>query len=323
LPANEEINTVRVDFRQPGVVFAGVGHRLFKSTSGGASWTAIGEFPDIIYDVLTGSLAAPDMIVVSSNGPLFRTDDGGSHWTSIGDDLKDTIIENVVIDPASDTTLYAATFRGLFVTTDCGAHWRQSLSLGLLRSWVWMITVDGGNPATVRVLTDSGPFASADGGNTWRRTTNVDEPKTVVDDRWKASRPNGQVPEGVTVVPGDPLRAFAIIGEVLKRKSVWRTVDGGAMWLHADDCSPLVVTAATCRVIVDPNDSRVVYEITVGESSELGDGRRSGGASTAATRGTTQRPLRSGCSPFFPPSRRQRSSPTCLRFHPTAQGIHC
>src|SRR5262245_10433822 len=154
LPANEEINTVRVDFRRPGVVFAGVGHRLFKSTSGGASWTAIGEFPDIIYDVLTGSLATPDMIVVSSRGALFRTDDGGSHWTSIGDDLNDTIIENVVIDPASDTTLYAATFRGLFVTTDSGAHWRQSPSLGLLRSWVWMITVDGGNPATVRILTD-------------------------------------------------------------------------------------------------------------------------------------------------------------------------
>jgi photosystem II stability/assembly factor-like uncharacterized protein len=127
-----------------------------------------------------------------------------------------------------------------------------------------MMTVDGGNPATVRVLTDSGTFASADGGNTWRRTTDVDQPMIVVDDRWKASRPNGQVPQDLTVVPGDPLRAFASVA-IFKPKSLWRTVDGGATWQHADDCSSNMLTAA-CRAIVDPNDSRVIYEITVGES---------------------------------------------------------
>jgi hypothetical protein len=46
-------------------------------------------------------------------------------------------------------------------------------------------------------------------------------------------------------------------------------VDGGATWQHADDCSPFIMTYA-CHTIVDPNDSRVIYEITVGESPGAG-----------------------------------------------------
>jgi photosystem II stability/assembly factor-like uncharacterized protein len=268
LPANEEISTVRVDFRRPGVVYVGAGQTLFQSTSAGASWTAIGQFPERIDDVLTGSPASPGVIVVRANAALFRSDDGGIRWTSIANDLKDTVMWNVVMDPASDATLYAATFAGLFVTTDSGAHWRQAPSLGLLRSAVRMMTVDGGNPATVRVSTDSGTFASADGGNTWRPTTDLAQSRTAVDDRWKASRPNGEIPQDLTIVPGDPLRAFASVGAILKPKSLWRTVDGGATWQHADDCSALVTSA--CRAIVDPNDSRVIYEVTVGESPEAG-----------------------------------------------------
>ena len=73
----------------------------------------------------------------------------------------------------------------------------------------------------------------------------------------------------MTVVPGDPLRAFASVGALLKPKSLWRTLDGGTTWQHADDCSPLITTFA-CRTIVDPNDIGVIYEITVGESPKAG-----------------------------------------------------
>jgi hypothetical protein len=62
-------------------------------------------------------------VAVARNGPatlfasgpaggVFRSD-GGIRWTPIGNDLKDTVIWNVVMDPASDSTLYAATFAGL------------------------------------------------------------------------------------------------------------------------------------------------------------------------------------------------------------------
>jgi photosystem II stability/assembly factor-like uncharacterized protein len=269
LPADEEIGTVRGDYRRPGVVYAGAGQKLFKSTSAGASWRAIGEFPAMIDDVLTGSAVSADVIVVRANAGLFRSDDGGIRWTPIGNDLKHTVIWNVVMDPASDATLYAATFAGLFVTTDAGGHWRQVASLGLLRSVVWAMSADAGNPTTVHVLTESGTFTSADGGNTWRPATGIAQSITAIDDRWKDSRPNGQTPQRLTVVPGDPLRAFASVGAIFKPKSLWRTVDGGATWQHADDCSSLSTTYA-CHVIVDPNDSRVIYEITVGESPEAG-----------------------------------------------------
>jgi photosystem II stability/assembly factor-like uncharacterized protein len=269
LPANDEISTVRVDPGRPGVVYTGAGHRLFMSTSAGASWTAIGEFPDSIDDVLTGSPASPGVIVVRANAALFRTEDGGARWTSIGDGLKDTVIWNVVMDAGSGAMLYASTFAGLFVTTDAGAHWRLAASLGMLRSAVSGMTVDAGNPETLRVSTGHGTFESADAGNTWRRTTAVAQPATAIDDRWKVSRPNGQTPQDLTLVSGDPLRAFASVGAILTPKSLWRTVDGGATWQHSDDCSPAITTFA-CRAIVDPNDSRVIYETTVGESPEAG-----------------------------------------------------
>jgi photosystem II stability/assembly factor-like uncharacterized protein len=268
LPAGEGVGTIRVDPGRPGVAYIEVGKRLFRSTSAGASWTAIGEFPESIDDVLTGSPASADVIVVRANAALFRTGDAGARWTSIGDGLKDTVIWNVVMD-ASASMLYASTFAGLFATTDAGAHWRQTASLGMLRSAVSAMTIEGSNPPTLRVSTDSGTFASTDAAHSWRRITDVDQPTTAGDDRWKASRPNGEIPRDVTVVAGDSLRAFASVGALLKPKSLWRTVDGGSTWQHADDCSALITTFA-CRAIVDPNDTRVIYEITVGESPEAG-----------------------------------------------------
>jgi photosystem II stability/assembly factor-like uncharacterized protein len=267
LPADEEVWSVRVDPLRPGTVYTGPGRRLFKSMSSGSSWKAIGEFPQTIDDVLTGSAAG--VIVVRANHQLFQTDDGGRRWTSIRPEPKSTLLWNVVMDPASDATLYAATGAGLFVTTDAGAQWRQTSSLGLLRSRIWSMTVEGDSPATLRVSTDGGAFASVDGGETWRPTTEPATSHEWVDAGWKDARPNGQAPRTLTVVPGDPRRAFASIGETFKPKSLWRTVDGGATWQHADECSPHLLTFA-CQAIVDPNDSQVIYGITVAESPSAG-----------------------------------------------------
>ena len=209
-------------------------------------------------DVLTGSPASPAVILVRANAGLFRSDDDGVRWTSIGDGLQDTVIWNVVMDAASRDALPIHLRRSLrdnrcrrALATD-GFAWHAALgSVDDDRRW--------GQSGNLADLDRRECFASTDAGNTWRRVPHVVRPATADDDRWKASRPDGQIPRDMTVVPGDPLRALCQRRRDHATEELVADRGRCATWQHADDCSPRMTTYA-CHAIVDPNDSQVIYE---------------------------------------------------------------
>lgn len=56
---------------------------------------------------------------------IFRSTAGGASWTDISGNLPEAPVNDIIVDPDLDSTLYAATDFGVFVTRDLGGHWQM------------------------------------------------------------------------------------------------------------------------------------------------------------------------------------------------------
>ncbi len=134
---------------------AGAG--VFKSIDAGKTWTAMGLAGTHTIPRIVIHPTNPDIVYVASSGHewtfdenrgVYKTVDGGKTWKKVLyiDDQTGAI--DLVMDPASPDTLYAATWQrvrkrwndprnepqysgsGIYKTTDAGAHW-QPINAGL------------------------------------------------------------------------------------------------------------------------------------------------------------------------------------------------
>jgi len=56
---------------------------------------------------------------------VYRSTDGGSAWEDISGNLPDAPVNDIIVDPALDSTLYLATDFGVFVTRTLGEYWQM------------------------------------------------------------------------------------------------------------------------------------------------------------------------------------------------------
>ena len=61
---------------------------------------------------------------------LLETQDGGNNWRDISIGLPEAPVNDILVGPAPERLLFAATDTGVFASADCGAHW-QVLGAGL------------------------------------------------------------------------------------------------------------------------------------------------------------------------------------------------
>jgi Viral BACON domain len=130
---------------------------LFKSTDGGANWSATGLSntsvsavaidplnPDTLYAGTTDYYSPRGVVPFLG---LFKSTDGGDSWFAINNGLSDlfgnvSIITAVAIDPDDPNILYAGTSgRGVFSSADGGASWSE-VNLGLNNLSINALTID-------------------------------------------------------------------------------------------------------------------------------------------------------------------------------------
>ena len=94
--------------------------------------------PSTAYVVFSGfsSCSACDQL-----GHIFQTKTGGGSWANISGNLPDIPVNDLVVDPVINATLYAATDIGVFSTSDGGHTW-SSLVSGLPRVAVLGLRLD-------------------------------------------------------------------------------------------------------------------------------------------------------------------------------------
>ncbi len=140
--------TLVIDRRRPDIMYAGgVSGGVWKTTNGGAEWTAVG---DGLANVAVNAMAMhPDdsrVLYVGTGegyfredvrgtglplrgGGIFRTTDAGRNWSMLastgGEDFW--FVNDLVFSPTDADTLYAATRSGVFRTFDRGTSWDQIL----------------------------------------------------------------------------------------------------------------------------------------------------------------------------------------------------
>ncbi len=225
---------------------------VWKTTDGGIRWDpisdgmpvqAIGALavapsdPSIVWAGTGEAWAIRDSDVIGDG--IYRSLDAGRTWTHSGLDETGRI-GRIVVHPTNPDIVFACALgrltgkqqeRGVYRTTDGGAHWERVLFVDE-NTGCSGLSMDAKNPRTLFAGTwqvemhpwaelsggpGSGVYVSHDGGSTWSRIESPGLPKPPV----------GKI--DVAVAPTDSNRVYALI-QTADQGSVWRSDDGGSTW---------------------------------------------------------------------------------------------
>jgi photosystem II stability/assembly factor-like uncharacterized protein len=204
------IGCVTIDPRDSMTIWVGTGENnsqrsvswgdgVYKSTDGGKSWTNTGLKKSEHIAKIVVDPRDSNVVYVAAQGPLwkgggerglYKTTDGGKNWKAVLTISEDTGVTDVVLDPSSPDTLYAAAYQrrrhvftlinggpesGIHKSTDGGATWTK-LSNGLPKEQMGRIglALAAGAPKTVYAIVEAsrrsgGFFRSTDGGANWEK----------------------------------------------------------------------------------------------------------------------------------------------------------
>ena len=268
--------------------FGAAGGGVWRTTNAGRTWTnmfdggeaasigALAVAPSDPRTIYVGTGQPEPRYDVASGRGVYRSTDGGVHWQPLG--LAYTrYIGRIWVDPRdANTVLVAAqghffgpsTDRGVYRSTDGGAHWAHTLMPGP-QTGVVDLTSDPGNPDTIYAAAwearqwpwqsyftpVAGPgsaiYRSDDGGVTWMRLSGGGWPTGAL----------GRISLAVTRA-AQGVRVYAVVDSKTDG-GLWRSDDGGAHWARVNDEAAISSYYAS-RVTVAPNDPDTVY--TVGQS---------------------------------------------------------
>jgi photosystem II stability/assembly factor-like uncharacterized protein len=262
--------------------FGAVDGGIWKTTNAGVTWTPIFDKqpvasvgaiavapsdPKVIY---AGTGEADIRSDLSSGDGIYRSSDGGDTWKNVG--LRDTHqISRIVVDPQNADIVYVGALghaygpnndRGVFKSTDAGAHWTKVLDRGpeigiadvaiatgqsnILFAATWRTH----RPPWSTYAPIDGPgsaiFRSQDGGNSWSRLTGSDLP----DGDW--GRP-------AIAVSADGKRVYALIDDG-KKSGLYRSDDSGDTWTLKNSDARLTSRAWYFgNITIDPQNPDVFY----------------------------------------------------------------
>ncbi|HET7789834.1 MAG TPA: hypothetical protein VFK78_03480, partial [Gemmatimonadales bacterium] len=295
------IGAIAVAPSNPSVIYVGsgagiirpdlaTGNGMYKSTDAGRTWTHLGLDSTEMIAMVDVDRTNPDRLFVAALGHpygpnpergIFRSTDGGRTFERVLYKDEYTSGNDVRIDPANPSVVYAALWQqqqafweggdfgggsgGVFKSSDGGSTWTQ-LTDGLPAVLEANLAIAPSDPqviyamvASVNPAGGSGPvgfYKSSDAGAHWTLRTrggrgDPDSAGTV-DPRPLARIGGGDLPT-IVVDPKDE--------NVVYSASVvmWRTEDGGASWSAVrgapggDDYQ---------RVWVDPDDANLILAVS-------------------------------------------------------------
>lgn len=168
----------------PSIVYAAAnrgilprGSCLFKSTDGGATFTASGPAGDKQGRAVAIAPSTPSTVYVGTSlDKIYVSYDSGGTWVAAATGLPAQAIVSIAIDPVTNTTLYCAPiYNNVYKSTNGGGTWASS-STGLTASGsINAIAVNPGSPNIVYAGDGQrGIFRSMDYGANWYRVSACD-----------------------------------------------------------------------------------------------------------------------------------------------------
>jgi photosystem II stability/assembly factor-like uncharacterized protein len=239
------LRTIAFDPFSPGTLYAS-GWGVFKSTDGGATWTAInsGLAPGHV-NALALDPQTPGIVYGGHYGQgVFKSTNGGASWTPAG--LQPRYVIRLALDPQNPALLYAATDQGLFRSVDATGTWSTANAASgafmpaCCSAIISAIGIDPQSSGVVYVGTaddydgGGGLLKSTDGGASWQ-------------DLW----PDMYSAEvyALLVDPRDPQQVYA--GTDI---GLLKSADGGATWFALGAANRIMFPVA-----MDPQNAGTIY----------------------------------------------------------------
>ena len=216
---------------------------------------------------------------MSIGNGIYKSTDGGNSWKNMGLPNSERITK-IIIDPRASDTVYACVpghlwndspDRGLYKTTDGGAHWAQVLkganlstgcasvsldpkdsnvvfaSLWDFRRKGWTFRSGGESPTSPSA---SGLFRSADGGKSWTEVTDAAN-------KGFPKKPFGRI--AVSIAPSNANIVYAFVES--NESALFRSDDGGKTWDKRDKSQLMVWRPFYfASLIIDPTNPDRVFK---------------------------------------------------------------
>jgi hypothetical protein len=246
------VQALAIDPLTPSTLYAGgladpfSGTRgMFKSTDGGASWTAINTgLTTINVRMLAIDPKTPSTLYAgtayyneSMTVGVFQSTDGGASWSPVNTGLtEDLDVGTFAIDPLTPTTLYAGTYgSGVFKSTDSGGSW-SAVNTGLGNLDVRALAIDPVTPSTLYAGTAGGVYRSTNNGGSWT-AVNVGLGYCIV--------------QALAIDPITPSTLYAGTDD-----GVYRSTDTGANWSAINTG---LTNTYVWTLVIDPKTTNTIY----------------------------------------------------------------
>ena len=252
-------DSLAIDPRDPGIIYAGTFHLPWKTVDGGKKWTPIHSGMIDDSDVLSLAVDAsnPQRVFASACSGIYRSEDAGSYWKKIeGIPFSSRRTPVIRQDPLHPAVLFAGTTEGLWKTTNSGARWwRVSPGDWVINSLVVEASAGtlaaGGDTSEsstpefskdqIRVLIGTeqrGVLASDDGGDHFRELNEGFHHRRIVSLAIDADKP-GRIAAVLANSVDSPVdsedggRTWSAIGAGLNANAVTRIFSSPGGWLAA------------------------------------------------------------------------------------------
>ncbi len=169
MPVN--VDSLAIDPRNTGTVYAGTWWRAYKTTDSGKNWRLIkdGMIDDSDVFAVTIDQKNPDHVVASACSGIYESYNKGDLWKKVnGIPSQSRRTRDILQNPAIPGTIYAATTEGFWMTSDGGKSWALTTQRDLE---INSIAVHPDAPNRIFIGTNNyGVLVSNDGGKNFKPT---------------------------------------------------------------------------------------------------------------------------------------------------------
>ena len=202
-------------------LFAATSTGVFETDTTGRRWTKRmnGMIEVLMVLCLDIDPNQPQTLYAGTSGGVYQSFDGAATWTKANNGLvspdilqssRALDVVTIKIDRHVPDTVYAATLKGLYKTTDAGASW-QRIGTSLPDQFFNDLLLDPATPGVVFISSRAGVHTSRDGGHTWEAVN--------------AGLTNLNI-RAMAISPTEPSTLY--VGT--NRAGLFRTHDGGRRW---------------------------------------------------------------------------------------------
>jgi photosystem II stability/assembly factor-like uncharacterized protein len=248
---NQYVRVLVIDPVNTAIIYAGtIGGGIFKSTSGGASWSAsnnglLGHRLSIEVGSLAVDPGNANTIYAGAYGDgMYKSSNNGGSWSGINNGLPDQLISALGIDPFNTATVFVGTDgSGVFKTINGGESWSLASS-GLESPSVYTLAIDPGNSNVIYAGTGGGVFKSTNSGGSWSAVS--DPPLS---------------PASLVIDPSNSQTLYAVayydcIEYLGCNSAVFKSTDGGITWKRSDNGAGFSYVLA---LAIDPINTATIY----------------------------------------------------------------